>query len=1148
MLSSSEFNNAVPQFTNGNYANNPIDPSFIEEPSMSDYNRGVEPLETLPAQWWNWLCNQFTSRFNKLNLYIKNIFDELTQLFSLVNVTPDGTESSVTTGQLKNIFKELYPAYVSDKLELGTTYVPQTRQVNGHALTSNITVTKGDVGLGNVVNTGDSATPVSGGTTKFTTGGAYTELNKKQDKTLDTALDINGTNVTTVESALANLNNATYLTKLYASTGSSVAYRKITIDFSMGLTYNVKTFNITSRQGNDDIFVCLGGNGGGSSDWAVSATAFGLTVSPYVSAKISLRFSYTTASVTLYIKMPAWRSFNITQIAGIKGGISNESSTEEEFNSGTEIDVVGINDKADLTDLAPSFSTATAYAVGDYVIYNGNLYRCTVAHSAGAWNSSHFTDVTVGGELEAKANQTDLAVPSDAVLHYSFDDVPDYPDGTAVYKHIKDFPTTSEWAVTSGGGNATYSVDNGIAVWTTTNNSQVEISKVISDIAGKLLKIKFRFSTSGKEFRVIGRVGETLTRLATYYTNGEWQEVTLPLPSNIGTILILSVTSDEINSKLEISSIYIGDGSYTTPIIDNANGQNNAVNNGGIAVQGVCGKGVRFFKESWTYLTTNIELDTEFSLSLWVAYTSTNKPTQSNLVNYNSPSGGTTGFRIGCDNPTKLSFYSASTSWNVIIPSIVVNKLYHVTMTYNNSTIKFYIDGSLVSTITGTLTHTDAKLLIGGVDFSANYTSDSIIDDFLIFNRALSAEEVQALYLNKANTPKFAESLDVPTNNVQTPFSAGGAFDFFGGNTKASSWLNKVFGYALCRDWKTVNTTVGNMFYLNDFFIDSHARWSTDGLNWTQGTVQGDDNPSFVDVKYANGIYVSCGYSSESDNYTGLQWSTDGKNWTQATGTHPTEENEYFTRIEHANGLWVVTGGSSEHNGMYWSTDGKAWTLGTVPNNIRLFSVIYANNIWVATSWAFGIFYSTDGKVWTQASGAPTTDAWFGDITYANGTFVTGCWSFRGYASKGTWWSDDGINWTQCTGIGTSYYTDGIYYARGIWLCRKSSRGIAISTDGKSWKNTNITSGVASRFCYANGLFVCTVGEEHTSGGTTTILDRIYVATDPNNWFMTNLAETSVLDDVISDILYAKNKWLVSGDVLRYSDYSVLVENGFFTD
>jgi len=42
-------------------------------------------------------------------------------------------------------------------------------------------VTKAQVELGNVENTGDSAIPVEGGTTKFTTGGAYTELAKKQN-------------------------------------------------------------------------------------------------------------------------------------------------------------------------------------------------------------------------------------------------------------------------------------------------------------------------------------------------------------------------------------------------------------------------------------------------------------------------------------------------------------------------------------------------------------------------------------------------------------------------------------------------------------------------------------------------------------------------------------------------------------------------------------------------------------------------------------------------------------------------------------------------------------------------------------------------------------------------------------------------------
>ena len=37
-----------------------------------------------------------------------------------------------------------------------------------------------------------------------------------------------------------------------------------------------------------------------------------------------------------------------------------------------------------------TFSTSTAYAAGNYVYYNSCLYRCTTAHSAGAWDDSHF--------------------------------------------------------------------------------------------------------------------------------------------------------------------------------------------------------------------------------------------------------------------------------------------------------------------------------------------------------------------------------------------------------------------------------------------------------------------------------------------------------------------------------------------------------------------------------------------------------------------------------------------------------------------------------------------------------------------------------------------------------------------------------------
>lgn len=116
MLSPSDFNNAVPQFTNGNYASNPINPQYIAEPDAESYNRGTEPLQTLPAQWWNWFLNKFTARFNKVNIYVKNIFNELAQVLSIFNITPDGTEQTPTTSQLKTVFECCYPQYVKNDL------------------------------------------------------------------------------------------------------------------------------------------------------------------------------------------------------------------------------------------------------------------------------------------------------------------------------------------------------------------------------------------------------------------------------------------------------------------------------------------------------------------------------------------------------------------------------------------------------------------------------------------------------------------------------------------------------------------------------------------------------------------------------------------------------------------------------------------------------------------------------------------------------------------------------------------------------------------------------------------------------------------------------------------------------------------------
>ena len=58
----------------------------------------------------------------------------------------------------------------------------------------------------------------------------------------------------------------------------------------------------------------------------------------------------------------------------------------------------GLSDTYVVNQVAGEFSSSTSYAVGDYVNYLGQVYRCTTAHS-GTWSSSDFTAVTIADEL-----------------------------------------------------------------------------------------------------------------------------------------------------------------------------------------------------------------------------------------------------------------------------------------------------------------------------------------------------------------------------------------------------------------------------------------------------------------------------------------------------------------------------------------------------------------------------------------------------------------------------------------------------------------------------------------------------------------------------------------------------------------------------
>ena len=86
------------------------------------------------------------------------------------------------------------------------------------------------------------------------------------------------------------------------------------------------------------------------------------------------------------------------------GNLTDSGSKASDFASSSDL-----NGKADLTDLAPAFDDTANYVVGDYVTYQGDVYRFTADHTASAWASADVTKVDIGAELKNKISKSSTA-------------------------------------------------------------------------------------------------------------------------------------------------------------------------------------------------------------------------------------------------------------------------------------------------------------------------------------------------------------------------------------------------------------------------------------------------------------------------------------------------------------------------------------------------------------------------------------------------------------------------------------------------------------------------------------------------------------------------------------------------------------------
>jgi hypothetical protein len=185
---------------------------------------------------------------------------------------------------------------------------------------------------------------------------------------------------------------------------------------------------------------------------------------------------------------------------------------------------------------------------------------------------------------------------------------------------------------------------------------------------------------------------------------------------------------------------------------------------------------------------------------------------------------------------------------------------HHVAVTLSGTTGTLYVDGAQVGQNTS-MTLNPASLgatsadYIGKSQFSADPNLNGAVDDFRIYNRALSASEVQALWNTSSSTPTFT-----PPTNTPTPITAPIVWYKFDGNTNDSSGNGKNATaqgsptYVTGKNGQAINIAGGSQYVsvpasimngLHDFSIAAWVNVTSNGT-WARVFDFGSNTTSYM--------------------------------------------------------------------------------------------------------------------------------------------------------------------------------------------------------------------------------------------------------------------------------------------------------------
>ncbi|MBU6320949.1 four helix bundle protein [Patescibacteria group bacterium] len=204
----------------------------------------------------------------------------------------------------------------------------------------------------------------------------------------------------------------------------------------------------------------------------------------------------------------------------------------------------------------------------------------------------------------------------------------------------------------------------------------------------------------------------------------------------------------------------------------------------------------------------SIRLSNKFSISFWFK-TANLAQTNTYIMSRNNSTGGTQSSIIFGFVPSTIEFYASGFSGSDPRTgsqiSISDTRWHQVTYTYDGTTWSGYRDGQQIFSTSRTFSLSTASLdgwYIGSANTFANFIKASL-DDVRIYNRALSASEVQELYNATGGAPTIT-----PAAVAAAGPAPGNLVGYWTFNNKDMNWQT---GIALDKSGQGNNGTLINM-------------------------------------------------------------------------------------------------------------------------------------------------------------------------------------------------------------------------------------------------------------------------------------------------------------------------------------------------